>query len=706
MASSFQEWQAKFFGSRDERGMPIQTSAITVLSSPHGRQRRNQRNIDKRDLQTAIKYGTVEPGHPCPKTGGNRWKYTFAGVVYITDHSGRREITSYPVAGANTLDIKKIDVSSRMQVAHDQNRKLIKLVPSSWKSHTVVVVDQSGSMKIRDVSNRNEQNSTPHSNSKSGFAAEDATRSEAVWITLAIEYVAKRLESGEATSMDVFSLIGMNDDATVLVEELPTDWILFNHLVDLLRKERPRSHGNYMPALNAAENLLLRNTSGSCALLLLFLSDGKPSDSIKTRKHEEGRTGALNSRIGALASRFGRRLTVGTIGFSHPNEDFSVLQSMAATTEDFGSISSFQAPSLSTDALGIAMSSLTSSLTATKTELTELGHCSVQRTVRMVQRESRNTFDDIFFSNENWFWYPKDRKNSVVPYKWSTYERTWVPNELSSPLAVGVALRKNVFAEGAERMVRKFREVDADGYFVGPKMVAKEGRFNKDMNYKDLKHFHEIFCRTQIKAQEFAEKFNDSLSRIHGVNHTTPRICFLDCSVYVMNDVIRGRIGVLVEKMLDNKKYIKWNSNGGYVHGQEPVPPNPYDLMDLDLLHLSIMEEGSDGEEEVQEQEEELGCRRQPKIVIRDADIPQAFTCYTFKKTNRKMMVCDLQGVLDKSCTPPLFELTDPVIHYRSLDRKNVFGRTDRGIKGMQKFIHSHKCSDLCWALDQKWTTR
>ena len=66
--------------------------------------------------------------------------------------------------------------------------------------------------------------------------------------------------------------------------------------------------------------------------------------------------------------------------------------------------------------------------------------------------------------------------------------------------------------------------------------------------------------------------------------------------------------------------------------------------------------------------------------------------------------MCDLQGVLDLSSETPCFELTDPVIHYRSISgRKNVFGRTDRGQKGINSFYKTHKCSDLCEALEKTW---
>eukprot|EP00959_Pyramimonas_sp_CCMP1952_P384662 8061716-Pyramimonas_sp.AAC.1 len=148
-----------------------------------------------------------------------------------------------------------------MERVHKQACLRIEESPASWTSHTVVVVDQSGSMRTDDV-------------------ADGATRSDVVWVTLATDVVAKRLESGEACDTDVFSLIVMNDRSQVLFYQRPMDWLLFNDLIDQLRSAQPSCHGNYLPALDEAETLLLSNTHGSCALLLLFLSDGKPSDKI------------------------------------------------------------------------------------------------------------------------------------------------------------------------------------------------------------------------------------------------------------------------------------------------------------------------------------------------------------------------------------------------------------------------------------------
>ena len=154
----------------------------------------------------------------------------------------------------------------------------------------------------------------------------------------------------------------------------------------------------------------MKNTRGSCALALLFLSDGKPSDdtprhpnrpskspggkmsTAQRQRHRvaglvysdaetlQARTNTISSRIGELAARFGRRLAVGTIGFAAPSEDFDVLQSLTKYCAAYECQASFHKPALTAHSLQQVLSHLSSTLTSTKTELTSLDGSS-QRTV-------------------------------------------------------------------------------------------------------------------------------------------------------------------------------------------------------------------------------------------------------------------------------------------------------------------------------------
>ena len=110
--------------------------------------------------------------------------------------------------------------------------------------------------------------------------------------------------------------------------------------------------------------------------------------------------------------------------------------------------------------------------------------------------------------------------------------------------------------------------------------------------------------------------------------------------------------------------------------GAEPAPGSVGAMaaMALDTLEEGDEEEASDEEDEgvAEGADEEMGStsgNRSPgdvPVSFTTADIPQAFSCFSYRFSARKFLVCDLQGVLDETSSPMCFELTDPVIHYRS----------------------------------------
>ena len=51
--------------------------------------------------------------------------------------------------------------------------------------------------------------------------------------------------------------------------------------------------------------------------------------------------------------------------------------------------------------------------------------------------------------------------------------------------------------------------------------------------------------------------------------------------------------------------------------------------------------------------------------------------------------------MLNTHTTPPVFELTDPAIHYAEMTDRPDFGRTDRGQQGIDDFLRSYKSQQL-----------
>jgi len=67
----------------------------------------------------------------------------------------------------------------------------------------------------------------------------------------------------------------------------------------------------------------------------------------------------------------------------------------------------------------------------------------------------------------------------------------------------------------------------------------------------------------------------------------------------------------------------------------------------------------------------------------------QTFSHYTWVKSKKDLLICDLQGVrTDRGVL-----LTDPAIHAKEFWK---YGMTNLGPKGMRRFFKTHHCNDFC----------
>ena len=81
------------------------------------------------------------------------------------------------------------------------------------------------------------------------------------------------------------------------------------------------------------------------------------------------------------------------------------------------------------------------------------------------------------------------------------------------------------------------------------------------------------------------------------------------------------------------------------------------------------------------------------ELASRISDALQAFSHYSWQKSEHKILVCDLQGVMTEKGAL----LTDPSIH--SCTENLCYGSTDLASPGMDKFFDSHQCNKVCKAM-------
>ena len=180
------------------------TVQSVLESGVHGRLRREERNIQKIDLQRARRYGMKEPAR------NGRVKYTYGGIIFIYDPESNREVTSYraPDKALETsgtkctqpiILAKKEEYNSAIIVRIREHSRLRTLQnKKSWTSHSVLVVDMSGSMRRDDVNGAR-------------------CRSDGVWMALARDYVKKPLTTNvRSSNTDLISVVLMRDDAEII----------------------------------------------------------------------------------------------------------------------------------------------------------------------------------------------------------------------------------------------------------------------------------------------------------------------------------------------------------------------------------------------------------------------------------------------------------------------------------------------------------
>jgi hypothetical protein len=125
---------------------------------------------------------------------------------------------------------------------------------------------------------------------------------------------------------------------------------------------------------------------------------------------------------------------------------------------------------------------------------------------------------------------------------------------------------------------------------------------------------------------------------------------------------------------------------------------------EIRFIPVGVMQISDDGNEQNFTYESYLGCSEFMKFNSNFAYVPeskdhtlnatcQAFSHYTWVRSGKQLVVCDLQG---KKVGANVI-LTDPAIH----DSVSVLhhGATNLGKKGIEQFFRLHKCNDICRAM-------
>ncbi|KAL7544374.1 hypothetical protein ACHAWF_007757, partial [Thalassiosira exigua] len=676
--------------------------------------RSTQRDIDKRDLQRALKYGRRE------SAWGERWLVEYDGITFITDSTMRREVTAYP------SPLPSIDMDFSAIEEHLKAKRLFEQKPELSTSHTLIIIDNSGSMldKKNDIHlYRDSQN--------------------AAFSLTALEFVAEQVLSKSGVNSDLVSLIKFSEHPSIEFSKEPMGWHVYNKILSHRDKQTYKSRqgaplmdelsggSNYLPALAEAQQLLESGCHDQLALSLFFYSDGRPTDHTKLGITANESYEKMKVAMMRMATQFGEALTVSMVGLGDLHDQFTPLKAMAEAATAAGAKGSFERCDRTAHSISSAISSTVTSTNKTRLTLQDGGR--TKYTERSDLRSENNSFPKHiwrYFKIAGHLVYNPQAKElsphsslplaAVQAYPYEASERQYSPPPF-------IAINRNYFGKGAERVAFRCRLSDSKhptGFVFG-EMTAKETKHEQRIERVD---FHQGFAETQMFANYLANQFNMYVKNSQYYSQAQiPELKFLPCSVLLLEDPswpVDGLRGVLVEKMLDTGRFpwTKWNDNNGAVNGKRAhkAVDVDFELKELqrenaqDFDAIAEDEEESDDDESLSDMEceganeqDEEARGRSSNIGIDPSDYArecrcllnytEAFTHFTYRFTNKRVMVCDIQGVFNTHTNPPTLELTDPAIHYASAKgRRMVYGKTDKGRSGMNAFWKTHKCTKIC----------
>jgi hypothetical protein len=346
-------------------------------------------------------------------------------------------------------------------------------------SHTILVIDSSGSMRNVDVSDGGSILMSRHTATLNAL-------SKGLFIP--------QLQAGVESS-DVVTMIKLGEAGELMLNRVPFKEAAVQ-CVDLLRSLQPRSPGNYLPSLDKLGEVLRRSTTG-VPTNVLFFSDGKPSDQLPPGPGtpKEKLQGIIVRKTNEVCG--GRaNLKLHTVGFG--TDDFSMLKAMSAALP--AGVGTFHNSGLSLHALTRTLSTFSSSVTESRLTASAGPARELRPVLKLAGASKWETHVDACA------WLAPDGLDA----RWEaagTYD---------------VCICEAAFDAGGERNV--FRLKFERGGPAG-EWVAKENKHVEHSPAKELE-FHKKSLVTQAFARTMGKNFNAAL-RAAGWHSSLPSVEFV-----------------------------------------------------------------------------------------------------------------------------------------------------------------------------------
>uniref|UniRef100_A0A7S3D3P1 Alpha-type protein kinase domain-containing protein n=1 Tax=Palpitomonas bilix TaxID=652834 RepID=A0A7S3D3P1_9EUKA len=247
------------------------------------------------------------------------------------------------------------------------------------------------------------------------------------------------------------------------------------------------------------------------------------------------------------------------------------------------------------------------------------------------------------------------------------------------------------FSAGEERRVFKLRLVEDSSQGDGN---AKDYvvKFFKSEKVAQARYAYHTSVEAQAVAESYAMQFNREMEE--------DILGFVEARLVEFAEQPGKPLGVIEPFFGGN--YRKFNDNRGGVVAHHKVPLTrelSFQAKEKKKGTWARHRSNGDSHSSTDGDDEDESSSVSP-ATAKLASLAQSFSHFTYDRSRRRLVVCDLQGVGNL--------LTDPQIHtcadkdvMRSMEKVDVswngrFGQGDQGLAGVRAFFETHECNEYC----------
>lgn len=293
-------------------------------------------------------------------------------------------------------------------------------------------------------------------------------------------------EANDHDATDVYSMIAFSDESRIVYLHEPLSSAKEKSISAAF--DRPESRGFYLPTLEVLGQVLdLPLSLTAAATMVLFLSDGKPSDALPRGK-EDAATKLASFIVRPALAAMGRSLDSANLGKSifsfhsmgfGPLTEFGVLKSMAEAIPN--GMGTFHVAALNIKDLKKTLSSFSSSITESRLSSKQIGPTRPLREVKMIPKYQTSAIAYQFYEGVTVYDPPVRLEAS-----------NWVIRG-----TFNVSVSREAFGKGGERNAFYLKFENGTSMST---WVAKEDKYVSTNQEEEIK-FHEQKLVSQKYAQ-------------------------------------------------------------------------------------------------------------------------------------------------------------------------------------------------------------